>query len=61
MIHDAVKHMVELDMPISVVASSGKYICAEQGGPAVDGQEFVFTARSVNGIWETFIFKKGFR
>jgi len=44
---------------VGLQASGGKLLCAEQGGPVVDGQPFTLTGRSSMGVWESYTLKKG--
>lgn len=64
MIAAALVETFKVSDPIAIrsfgnLAYEGKYLCAEQGGPPVDGQPFVLTARSKIEQWETWILVRG--
>lgn len=44
---------------VALQAAAGKFLCAEGGGPEDDKAEFLLTARSDAGPWETWRLHRG--
>jgi hypothetical protein len=39
--------------------NDGKVLCAEEGGPTVDGEPFDLTGRAETGPWESWLVLRG--
>jgi hypothetical protein len=60
-LEDGLKDAFRPDDQVALQASGGKLLCAEDGGPVMDGQPFNLTGRSSLGIWESYTLKKGIK
>ena len=57
-LEDALKDAFRPGDLIALQSNNGMFICAEQGGPALN-QRYVFSGKAGVSIWETYTCHKG--